>query len=186
MKKLVYPLVFVSLLSISPLALSETKAVDNGKETAVQMKKDGDVMGWVEAIDSFEVKVSELALDKKVEGKVKDFADMLHSDHSKNLSELKDLGAKLDEKSVETPALKSFKKDGDAQYKKLSGKDEKDFPKAFIDAMVKGHEGALKKIDGDLMKKVVNPELKTFVEETRKMVAHHLEEAKAIQKEMKG
>ena len=39
-------------------------------------------------------------------------------------------------------------------------------------------------LDDDLLKKAKNDKLKKFTEETRSMIAHHLEMAKEIQKSM--
>lgn len=180
--KMIYSLLVISALFSSPLALSAESAPATAQQQKIQ--KNGEVIGWIGAIDEFEVKASEIAVGKNVDEKVKEFAQMLNSEHSKNLDELDKLSADIDIQPVESEALVSFKKDGAETLTKLSDQDE-GFQKLFIDTMVTGHAGALKKVNTDLMKKATNPKLKTFLKATRDMIAHHLEEAKAIQKSMK-
>lgn len=182
--KIISSLIFFTLLSISPFTFSET--TENVTSTTVQQsqsKNNGEVIAWISAIDSFEISASDIADNKNIDADVKDYATMLNSDHSKNLKQVLELSSQLNDKPVETKDLLNFKQSGKADLVKLK-KADKNFQKVFIDAMVSGHTGALQKVDNDLMKKVNNDTLKNFLQETRDMIAHHLEVAKAIQQKM--
>lgn len=182
-KTLIYSMLFLSALSFSPFAFSETQKNMPAQEQ--KMKSDGEVIAWISAIDNFEIKASEVALTKNVDSPVKNYATMLNDQHSKNLKQTAELSDQLHEKPVDTKALTKFKENGKKQLTKLD-KQDKNFQKSFIDAMVSGHQDALHKVDTDLMKKVSNDSLASLLKETREMIANHLEQAKEIQKSMKS
>lgn len=181
--KFIAPLALLSLIAFSPVAFSATKT-DTTKKEQVEMKKDAEAMGWASAIDNFEIKAAQVALDKNVTGDVKDYATMLHDDHTKNLSQLDELSNKIGEKPAETKDITKFNKDGDKQLEKLKATDEKEFSKVFMKDMVAGHKGGLKKIDS-IMKHVKNPEVEAFLKSLQEMIKHHLTMAEKIQKDMK-
>ncbi len=59
------------------------------------------------------------------------------------------------------------------------------FGRAYIDAMVKGHTEVVSMIDSQLMKNARNADLQQHLTTTRAAVAMHLEEAKRLQAETK-
>ncbi len=182
--KMIFSLFFLSILFFSPMSYGDTSQNKNQtQEQKMQTKNDGEVIAWIEAIDNFEVNAAQVASTKNIDSAVKEYVTMLANDHSKNLKQAIELSSELGENPVETRALNKFKQGGTKQLKKLS-KENNNFQKDFIDAMVSGHADALQKVDDDLMKKVSNDKLKSLLQETRDMIAHHLELAKEIQKKM--
>ena len=75
---------------------------------------------------------------------------------------------------------------GSAELVKLAAKSGDEYNKAYVDAMVAGHEQALKLIDNNLLKNAKNSDLKSFMTDTRAAVSHHLDEAKKLQEKMKA
>ena len=125
-----------------------------------------------------EVQLGKLAQQKAQSKSVKDFGTMMVDDHTKANDELKALAGK---KNVTLPA-----KIGDAHQKKyddLSKKSGKDFDKAYINAMVDGHEAAV----SDFKKQTDNSDadVKEWVNKTLPALQMHLDSAKAIKKALK-
>lgn len=121
-----------------------------------------------------EVALGKLAQQKAVNAQVKNFADMMVTDHTKANDELTAIAK---EKNITLPATV----DADHQKKmedlsKLSGKD---FDKAYVDAMVDGHKKTL-----DLMqnaaKNCSDTTLKAFAAKTAPVVQMHLDAIKKI------
>jgi len=126
-----------------------------------------------------EVALGKLAQTKATNPQVKNFADMMVTDHSKANDEL---AAIAKAKNITLPAAP----DADHQKKlddlsKLSGKD---FDKAYVDAMVDGHKKTL-----DLMnmaaKDCKDSELKAFATKTAPVVQTHLDAINKIHDSMK-
>lgn len=126
-----------------------------------------------------EVALGKLAQTKATNPQVKNFADMMVTDHSKVNDEL---AAIAKAKNITLPAAP----DADHQKKlddlsKLSGKD---FDKAYVDAMIDGHKKTL-----DLMnmaaKDCKDSELKAFAVKTAPVVQTHLDAIKKIHDSMK-
>jgi len=126
-----------------------------------------------------EVALGKLAQTKATNPKVKSFADMMVTDHSKANDEL---AAIAKAKNITLPAAP----DADHQKKlddlsKLSGKD---FDKAYVDAIVDGHKKTL-----DLMnmaaKDCKDSELKAFAAKTAPVVQTHLDAINKIHDSMK-
>ncbi len=126
-----------------------------------------------------EVALAKLALTKTSNAKVKDFATMMVTDHSKANDELMAI-AKT--KNITLPAAI----DADHQKKmddlaKLNGAD---FDKAYVDAMVDGHKKTL-----DLMKDEAkdgkDADLKAFATKVAPTVQMHLDAINKIHDSMK-
>ena len=126
-----------------------------------------------------EVALAQLAKEKASSSAVKEFADMMITDHGAANDKVKKLAA---DRNVTLPA------EPDNDHKKkaddLGKKTGKDFDKAYVDAMVKGHEETVdmfKKASG----KVTDADVKSFIDNTIPVIEHHLDRIKEIKKGMK-
>jgi len=135
----------------------------------------------VGAVDKHEIAAAEQARGKKVTRDVLDFANLLHSEHTKNLEAGQKLGAT--ESSPELTAMEEKGRNGLAELDRKSGKD---YEKAYVDAMVKGHEEALSMIDTRLLPAATDDNVRTFLTNSREHVAMHLEKGKALQSKMRA
>ena len=126
-----------------------------------------------------EVKLGQLAKEKGTAASVKEFADMMVTDHSAANDKVKQLASS---KSVTLPT------EPDAEHQKkaddLSKKTGKDFDKEYVDAMVKGHKETV-----DMFKtasnKVTDPQVKAFIDNTIPTLEHHLQRIQEIKRGMK-
>ncbi len=126
-----------------------------------------------------EVDAGKMAQEKAVSKRVKAFADMMVTDHTKAGDEL---AAIAKTKNITLPAAPN----ADAQKMaadmgKMSGKD---FDKDYVNNMVDGHEKAVK-LFTDASKNLKDPDLKAFATKTLPTLQMHLDAIKAIKKAMK-
>jgi putative membrane protein len=145
----------------------------------------GSILSTVVALDQNEVLAGIQATYKNPSSDVNDFAKMMIDDHGKNMSEALELANKIGATTI-NPNPQDLHTKGSAELVKLAAKSGDDYNKAYVDAMVAGHEAALKMIDTNLLKNAKNSDLKSFMTDTRAAVAHHLDEAKKLQAKMKG
>ena len=123
-----------------------------------------------------EVDLGKLAQQKAVNKKVKDFGQMMVTDHSKANDQLKALAA---QNNITLPD--SVGNDNRSQINDLSKESGKDFDKDYIDKMVSDH-----KDDIDLFEKAAKDSsygaFQSFAVKTLPTLYKHLGAAKAIQK----
>lgn len=126
-----------------------------------------------------EVALAKLAKEKASSASVKEFADMMITDHSAANEKVMALAAA---RNVTLPTAP----DADHQKKadELSKKTGKDFDKDYVDAMVKGHKETVDLFKTDSTK-VQDGEVKTFIDNTLPTLEHHLQRIQDIKKGMK-
>jgi putative membrane protein len=126
-----------------------------------------------------EVQLGQIAQNKSTDQKVKDFGAMMVHDHSAVNDEVKILAA---QRNVVLPD--SIGDENKKEVNDLSKKTGHVFDKAYVSAMVKGHEATI-----DLFEKaeakVNDTEVRIFINNTLPKVRNHLESIKAIQKSLK-
>lgn len=137
---------------------------------------------WAEAAHGGmgEVELSKLALTKSKNAEVKKFAQMMVTDHSKVNAELKTLAAA--KKVVLPTEIDSAHKSMMDDLAKLEGTD---FDKKYVDAMLSGHEDAVKLFE-DQAKDNSDAEVKTFAANTLPKLKAHFEMIKKMQETMKS
>lgn len=126
-----------------------------------------------------EVEFAHVAVAKTANAKLKDFANMMLTDHGKANEELKTIAMN---KNISLPM--SIDDAHQRKLDKLNEKTGKDFDKDYADAMVDGHQKML-----DLMKKQAedgkDAELRAFASKTMPVVQSHLDLIKKIRSEIK-
>lgn len=122
-----------------------------------------------------EVALGKLALEKSSSPKIKAFAEMMVNDHGKANEELMTL-AKV--KNITLPA--TVDEEHQKKMDELKTKTGTDFDKAYVDAMVDGHEKTLKLMQ-DEGKDGKDTDLKAFANKTAPVVQTHLTMIKKIQ-----
>jgi putative membrane protein len=126
-----------------------------------------------------EVALGQMASTKATNPDVKAFADRMVTDHSKANDELKQLAQT---KGATLPSdVDQESKDAAGKLSKASGKE---FDKAYIDAMVKGHEAVVKAFEKE-SKDAKDPDLKAWVTNTLPTIQDHLKMAKETKAKLK-
>jgi putative membrane protein len=126
-----------------------------------------------------EVALGKLALQKTANAQIKDFANMMVTDHGKANDELKAI-AKA--KNITLPD--SVDSDHQKKIADLSQKTGKDFDKAYVDAMIDGHKKTLDLMQ-DAAKSCKDADLKAFAAKTAPTVKMHLDAINKIHDSMK-
>lgn len=79
------------------------------------------------------------------------------------------------------PALVAMREKHDAERERLLALQGKEFATAWADAMVKGHEEALAKLDNELIPGASDAGVKQHLQETRAAISRHLDTARSLQ-----
>ncbi|EGD10090.1 hypothetical protein XVE_1572 [Xanthomonas vesicatoria ATCC 35937] len=138
-------------------------------------------LGTLSAINVGEINAANLALQKQVQGGVRDYAMRMVKEHTDNNQKLEkwqpntsaaDAKAQMAKAKTEAAALQKL--DGTA------------FETAYVTAMVKDHTDALAALDKKLIPAAKTPDVLAHLQTTRHHVADHLAAAKALQGEKKS
>lgn len=193
MKKLAWSLMSLALFCLSSQAeMVNTGPTDNQDTVVVTHpsnnnmnpeKIDGQAIKILMVIDDNEIGAAKEVLKKTSHPDVKKFAESMKTAHGKHIKETKKLSKdiKVDPKTSDQSL--AIETDGKNISEQLESLEDKDLDKAYIDAMVNGHQAALQAID-DLINEASNPHLVSFLKSTRETVAKHLQSAQDLQKQM--
>lgn len=165
----------------APTAAPTTPTTTTPTATPVSSLTDAQIMAVVATVDQHEIDAATKAMKKKLGKDAKDFAKMLKTQHQANLNAGKKVAKTAALKPAANPLSDSLKAKGDADVKAMQALAGAEFEKAYIEAMVKGHTDVLALLDQQLLPTATNPDVKTFLNETRGHVAAHLEQAQRLQ-----
>ncbi|MBA2711411.1 MAG: DUF4142 domain-containing protein [Tatlockia sp.] len=163
----------------TPATTTSTSATS---ATQDEKQKEGELIAFLVVLNQNEIAAANEARKKNIKSEVKSYADLMKTDHTKNLNDTLELSKQNNLEPKSTPMIDSLKRKGEEELVVLAPLDSTGFENAYIDAMVKGHEEALMVIDNNFMNSVKNPTLKTHLETTRSHISTHLEKAKELQK----
>ncbi|WP_182393143.1 DUF4142 domain-containing protein [Legionella sp. PC997] len=158
----------------------------NASESTVQnkSKNDGEIIATLIAVNKQEIAAAGEALKISNNPEVKQYAEMLKKQHTQNLNKTLVLSQKTNIAPVESAKVKLLQKKGAKELKTLSSLKGKNFDKAYIKAMIKGHTEVLHMFDNEFLNNVSNSSLKQLLLKTRPHIKAHLEEAEKIQKSL--
>lgn len=122
-----------------------------------------------------EVALGKLAQSNGASAQVKQFGQMMVTDHSKANTQLKAVAAKKDLTLPATPAEKHQKMIDEMKTKKGA-----DFDKAYVDMMVDDHKEDVSKFE-DEAEKGNDADVKEFASKTLPVLKKHLEQIQKIQ-----
>lgn len=135
-----------------------------------------DALALLVAINEHEIAAADQALRKNVTGAVRQFADMMRVDHTRNLTDTTKLGGA----ASTHPTVTGQKRKGEAELRTLDAQTGNAYEKAYMDAMVKGHEEALGAIDNAMLPAATDDRVRQHFTATRTAVANHLERARQV------
>ena len=142
---------------------------------------DAEIAHIVVTANAIDIDAGKMAVKKAKNNEVKDFAQMMITDHSGVNQQASSLAKKLSVVPKENHISSSLLKDAKGvmgKLKKLSGQE---FDKEYMNREVAYHEAVLAAIDKTLIPNAKNAELKGLIEKVRPAIAAHLEHAKHIQ-----
>ncbi len=141
-------------------------------------------LATIAAIDKNEILIGLVAKNKKITHGVKDLANMMIDQHSANLTQILEMANQLHAMPLTSSTAIKLTAAGNKGMLQIAALNGNQFDHAYVNAMVSGHEAALKLIDTQLMQTAQSAEMKKFMVSTRATVAMHLACALKLQKKM--
>jgi putative membrane protein len=142
---------------------------------------DAQIAAIVVAANQVDIDAGKLAKSKSTNPKVKDFAQLMVTDHTGVNESATDLVNKLDVTPQENPTSQSLKKGGEKNVAKLKSLEGAAFDKTYIDHEVVYHQQVIDALDKTLIPSAQNKELKALLINVRPAFVAHLEHAKRLQ-----
>lgn len=172
----------ISTLLVGFLGTSSLYAKDStaAKLTPAEMNS----LATVAAIDKSEIMLGVVATHKKTNSGVMDYAKMMIDMHGSNLTEILEMRNHYHNLALTSPMANKLKSQSMKDMLALGALQGDNFDKAYVDAMVKGHQAALDLIDHQLLQTAKSDAIKKFLTDTRAVVVQHLDDAKKLQEKM--
>lgn len=142
---------------------------------------DAQIAAIVVTANQVDIDAGKLAQTKASAKEVKDFAQLMITDHSGVIKSATELVTKLKVTPQPNDTSKSLQKGGDdnlAALKKLEGAA---FDKAYVDHEVVYHQAVLDAVDKTLIPSAQNAELEALLVKVRPAFVAHLQHAKQLQ-----
>ncbi|RYZ18592.1 MAG: DUF4142 domain-containing protein [Chitinophagaceae bacterium] len=190
MKKLLMPAFAFTLFFATACNDTEQKdsvdAAEDTNEQRINEQKGGDRMEddhefLVEAASGglMEVELGQLASQNAASADVKQFGQMMVTDHTKANNELKTLAAS---KNVTIPSTPG--EDHQEHINEVKAKTGADFDKAYMRMMVEDHQEDVNEFE-EAANKASDPEIKAFAAKHVPILRQHLQQAQAINDRLK-
>jgi putative membrane protein len=168
-------------LTLKTLALSALSALALTAQAQGSSPTDTQIAAIVVTANQVDIDAGKLAKSKAHSKQVKDFAQLMITDHTGVNKSASELVHKLKVKPEDNPTSESLKKGGQdniAKLKKLKGAA---FDRAYVDNEVTYHQAVLDALDKTLIPSAKNEELKALMVKVRPAFVAHLEHAKQLQ-----
>ena len=146
---------------------------------------DPEIAAIVVTANQVDIDAGRMAKNKSRSKDVRDFAQLMITDHTGVNKSATDLVTRLKVKPQANATSESLKKGGDdnlANLKKLQGAA---FDKAYVDHEVDYHQAVIDAMDKTLIPNAKNEELKALLVKVRPAFVAHLEHAKHVQASLK-
>lgn len=182
--KLKYVVSSIMVLLLQGLCINAYAAASHSMPTTLDKQKgsdkDAEIIALLIAVDKNEMAAAKKSIKKSTSPAIKEYSNMLYQEHKNNLDEAMKISKQTGIRPVQTSKTMSLKEDGKKDMAAFSSLKGKEFDKAFIAAMVKGHRGVLVILNKE---RATNPEVRKLVQTTTPAVKHHLQMAQKIQKD---
>jgi putative membrane protein len=179
-QRAILPLAIAALCwlgAFAQMSSSQSKTSTSTEGTTTKTKAAGERTFLREAgyADLAEVQLGQLAKQKASSPEVKQFAERMVNDHTKNYDQLKQVAQ---QEGVALPDKLSPRDEASkARLEKLSGKE---FDHAYMQDMVRDHTTDVAKFK-DESKENVSPAVKNYVDQTLPTIESHLKDARTVE-----
>ena len=160
-----------------PTAGQPSSAAQPGRMDVTQAA----ALGTLSAINTGEINAGKLAVAQATDARTKRYAQRMIDEHTKNNQQL----AKWTADTTAAPARMKME-EGKKTLATLQQSKGAAFDKAYLQAMVRDHQGALQALDTTLIPAASDAPVATFLRTTRGHVADHLKEAQDLLMQMDG
>jgi putative membrane protein len=148
---------------------------------SAQGVNDAQIASIVVTANQVDIDAGRLAASRASQADVKEFAQLMVTDHTGVNKAATELAAKLKVTPQDNPTSQTLKAGGDKNVEHLKTLRGADFDKAYVDHEVAYHQQVLDALDKTLIPNASNPELKALLVKVRPAFVAHLEHAKRLQ-----
>jgi putative membrane protein len=143
---------------------------------------DGQILKVAEAVDKGEIDQAKEVQKKARNPQVKKLATELLQHHTKSKQKGQTLGKKAQLTPEDSPILTELSAKAEENLQTIkSAPDAKLAEQAYVDGQIRQHENVLELLNTRLIPSAMNADLKAQLEEVRKMVETHIEDARRVQ-----
>ena len=167
--------------TIKAMALSALAAVALSAQAQGSSPTDPQIAAIVVTANQVDIDAGNLAKSKAQSPQVKDFAQLMITDHTGVNKSASELVHKLNVKPETNPTSESLKKGGQANVARLKTLKGAEFDHAYVDNEVTYHQTVIDALDKTLIPSAKNEELKALMVKVRPAFVAHLEHAKKLQ-----
>jgi putative membrane protein len=158
-----------------------TAAIGSQANAQGSAPSDPQIAAIVVTANKVDIDAGELAKTSSMSPSVKEFAQLMVTDHTAVNKSAVDLVTRLKVTPEDNPTAQSLKKGGDENLAHLKALHGAAFDSAYIDHEVAYHQAVLDALDKTLIPSAKNEELKALLVKVRQAFVAHLEHAKHIQ-----
>jgi putative membrane protein len=142
---------------------------------------DGQIAKVAETVDSGEIEQAREVQKKAKSPQVKKLAARLIQHHTKSKQKRQTLAKREELKLEESPVCEQLAAKAEQNLESIKAASApSEAERTFVDAQIAQHQEVLDLLDNRLIPSAVNADLKAQLEETRKMVESHIEEARKV------
>lgn len=144
--------------------------------------QDPQILHILQTANSIESELGDLAADRAVDAITRNYARTVAADH-RALNQVVDSVARMVKMiPADNEVSREMRAKSDTVRAALAGRTEAAFDRAYIPQDIQAHQMLLDRIERDLMRRTLRPEILQLLERVRPMLAAHLQMALDIQK----
>jgi putative membrane protein len=147
---------------------------------------EADALGLVMLVDEHEIASAEQARDKKTSAPVREYADMLHTEHTANLERARALESSTGVTAGSGAMVTEMRAKMEADRTRMAGLEGEEFERAYVTAKAQGHQEVLTMLEQQLIPAAQNDAVRQHLQVMRDAVAKHLEHARELQGQVAG
>lgn len=148
---------------------------------------DANVAAILSVSDSGEIRPSQAAQQQAQNAQVKEYAQMMVTEHSMLEDSLRALTGRLGVTPAPNALSQQLRTQADSAMSALQGQSGAGFDRAYMQWMVASHQATLTALDTQLIPAIQNAEMRTAVQQqVRPRVEQHLQRAQQIQSSLGG
>ena len=167
-------IIIAGLLCLAPAALS------------AQTVSDAQIASIVVTANQVDIDAGKLAAARAANAEVKQFAQLMVTDHSGVNKQAVDLATRLKVTPEDNDTSRSLAAGGEKNIATLKGLKGAAFDKAYVDHEVAYHQAVLDAVDKTLIPNARNADLKALLVKVRPAFVTHLEHAKHVAASLGG
>jgi putative membrane protein len=148
---------------------------------------DANVAAVLSVADSGEIRPSQAAQQQAQNAQVKEYAQMMVTEHGMLEDSLRALTGRLGVTPAPNAMSQQLRTQADSAMQALQGQSGANFDRAYMQWMVASHQATLTALDSQLIPAIQNAEMRTAVQQqVRPRVEQHLQRAQQIQSSLGG